>query len=264
VGAIACGALALIAFVIVERRVEEPILPFSLLRDPVVATSAASMALAAMCMFGTLAFVPLFAQGIIGTSATASGLVLTPLMLGAVTATIVSGQWVSRTGRYRGIAMLGPIVLGAGMALLWRMDVTTTLHEVARNMLVAGLGMGLMMQLFVVAAQNAVPLAVIGTTTALLQFGRAMGTTFGVTIFGVIVNHGLPREARGRTSLAHQLPGQAREQLAAALHPAFLLAVGAAGVVLVLVYFGLHDRPLRSGFNEEELAARRDALPEVP
>jgi MFS family permease len=220
------------------------------------------MGLSAMCMFGTLAFVPLFVQGVIGTSATSSGLVLTPLMLGAVTATILSGQWVSRTGRYRGCALLGPVVLAVGMTLLWRMDVGTTTREVARNMVVAGVGMGLMMQIFVVAAQNAVALQVIGTTTALLQFARAMGTTFGVTIFGVIVNSGLPAEARGRSSITHQLDVRTRTQIAGALHPAFLLGMCACAVVLAAVYLGLHERPLRRSFDEAAAPPPSEPLPE--
>ena len=79
------------------------------------------MALVGMAMFGTISYVPLFVQGVIGTSATSSGVVLTPLMLGAVTTSLLTGQLVSRTGRYRWNAMLGPVVLTAGMVLLWRM-----------------------------------------------------------------------------------------------------------------------------------------------
>src|ERR671931_2072437 len=110
-----------------------------------------------MAMFGTISFVPLFVQGVIGTSATSSGVVLTPLLLGAVTASFVSGQWVSRSGRTRPNAIAGPIVLTAGMVLLWRMNVHTTNGEAARDMVVAGIGLGLMLQVFVLSVQNAVP-----------------------------------------------------------------------------------------------------------
>jgi MFS family permease len=230
--------------------VPETILPFDLLREPTVSAGAACMCLAGMCMFGTIAFVPLFVQGVIGTSATSSGVVLTPLMLGAVVASILSGQWVSRTGRYRANALLGPIVLGAGMTLLWRMDVGTTSAQAARNMVVTGVGMGLMMQVFVLAAQNAVPTRVIGVTTSLLQFGRAIGTTFGVTLFGVIVNQGLPREVRGE-AVVHRLSPQARAELASALHPAFLAAMAVCVVIWVVAFLGIRERPLRTSFDEE-------------
>ena len=120
------------------------------------------MALIGMAMFGTIAYVPLFVQGVIGTSATSSGVVLTPLMLGAVTTSFLAGQWVSRTGRYRPNALVGPLILAFGMFLLWRMDVHTTNGEAARNMVVAGIGIGSMMQVFVISVQNAVRRAADG------------------------------------------------------------------------------------------------------
>ncbi len=110
-----------------------------------------------MAMFGTISYVPLFVQGVIGTSATSSGVVLTPLMLGAVTTSLLTGQLVSRTGRYRWNAILGPVVLTTGMILLWRMNVHTTNGQAARNMVIAGIGIGSMMQVFVLSVQNAVP-----------------------------------------------------------------------------------------------------------
>ena len=185
-------------FGIVERRAPEPILPFDVLRNPIVAGSVACMALVGMAMFGTISYVPLFVQGVIGTSATSSGVVLTPMILGAVCTSILTGQLVSRTGRYRWNAVLGPVVLTGAMLLLWRMNVSTTNGEAARNMVIAGIGIGSMMQVFVLSVQNAVPRSRIGSATALTQFGRQMGATLGVTIMGVLVNHGLPRGRRGR------------------------------------------------------------------
>src|SRR5205823_13376595 len=167
------AALLFGAFLAYEGRVSETILPFGLLRNRVVASSLVCMALVGMAMFGTISYVPLFVQGVIGTSATSSGVVLTPLMLGAVTASFISGQWVSRSGRVRPNAIAGPIVLTAGMVLLWRMNVHTTNGQAARNMVVAGVGLGLMMQVFVLAVQNAVPRARIGSATAVTQFSRS-------------------------------------------------------------------------------------------
>jgi len=211
-------------------------------------------------MFGTIAFVPLFVQGVIGTSATSSGVVLTPLMLGAVGMSMLSGQWVSRTGRYRANALVGPVVLGAGMLLLWRMGVHTTSGQAARNMVVAGLGIGLMMQVFVLSVQNAVPVASIGIATALTQFSRSIGSTLGVTLMGVIVNQRLPAAARGHGAVLHRLPPRAREQLASALHPAFLSAAFVCAIVFTLVLFFVKEVPLRRGF--EEPAAVADELGE--
>jgi len=165
-GALSIAAALLLAFAFVERRAREPILPFQILRNPIVAGSIACMALVGMAMFGTISYVPLFVQGVIGTSATSSGVVLTPLMLGAVTTSLLTGQLVSRTGRYRWNAILGPVVLTIGMILLWRMDVDTTNAEAARNMVVAGIGIGSMMQVFVLSVQNAVARVHIGSATA--------------------------------------------------------------------------------------------------
>src|SRR5205823_3672364 len=167
IGAFVVAAAMTVAFAAVERRAREPILPFEILRNPIVAGSIGCMALVGMAMFGTISYVPLFVQGVIGTSATSSGVVLTPLMLGAVTTSLLTGQLVSRTGRYRWNAILGPVVLTIGMILLWRMDVHTTNAEAARNMVVAGIGIGAMMQVFVLSVQNAVSRSHIGSATAL-------------------------------------------------------------------------------------------------
>ncbi len=250
-GALAAGLVLLAAFAWYERRVPEAILPFDLLRNPVVAGSTACMGLVAMTMIGTIAFVPLFVQGVIGTTATSSSVVLTPMFLAAVITGALSGQWVSRTGRYRPNALVGPIVLGAAMLLLWRMDVDTTDGEAARNMVIAGIGLGMMMQIFVISIQNTVSRQLMGAATAMAQFSRSIGGTLGVTLMGVIVNQGLPSGLRGSSfEQVHRLPGPARQALADALHPAFLAAAFICGIVLVLVIVFVKEVPLRRGFED--------------
>jgi EmrB/QacA subfamily drug resistance transporter len=254
-GALGVAAALLCLFGLIERRVPEPILPFHLLRIRVVAASVTSVGIVGMVMFGTISFVPLFVQGVIGTSATSSGVVLTPLMLGAVTTSILSGQLVSRTGRYRQNALIGPVVLGIGMVLLWRMGVSTTNAEAARNMVIAGIGLGAMMQIFVLTVQNAVPARDIGSATALTQFARSIGATLGVTLMGVIVNQGLPAsEEGGGPLLLHRLPPAARADLADALHPAFLASACLCVVVLVIAALGVREVPLRKGFEDVSLS----------
>jgi EmrB/QacA subfamily drug resistance transporter len=240
-------------FGLVERRASEPILPFELIRRRTVAASLVCMALVGMAMFGTISYVPLFVQGVIGTSATSSGIVLTPLMLGAVTASIISGQWISRSGRLRSNALVGPVAMTAGMVLLWRMNVHTTNGEAARNMVIAGIGLGLMMQVFVISVQNAVPRRAIGSATALTQFARSIGATLGVTIMGVIVNQGLPASVRGGSTGVglHRLPPELRLALAHALRPAFLAAACVAALVFFVALFGIEDVPLRKTVGEE-------------
>jgi EmrB/QacA subfamily drug resistance transporter len=254
--ALAAAVVLLVVFGVVERRAPEPILPFDVLRNPIVAGSVACMALVGMAMFGTISYVPLFVQGVIGTSATSSGVVLTPLMLGAVLTSMLTGQLISRTGRYRWNVILGPLVLTLGMVLLWRMSVTTTNAQAARNMVIAGIGIGSMMQVFVISVQNAVPRAVIGSATALTQFGRQMGATLGVTIMGVIVNNGLPQGVgtAGDLGTIHRLPFAARVALANAIRPAFLAAAFVSVGVWVIAVVYVKEQRLRRSLDEVSAA----------
>jgi len=249
-GAIAVSVGLLAFFALVERRVPEPILPFDLLRNQTVASSTACMALVGMAMFGTISFVPLFVQGVIGTSATSSGVVLTPLLLGAVITSAISGQIVSRTGRYRPNTLIGPVLLGIGELLLWRMDVHTTNGEAARNMVIAGIGLGMMMQIFVLSIQNSVASRQMGSATALSQFARSIGATLGVTLMGVIVNQRLPAGADLEGTTIHRLPLAGREALANALHPAFLLAAVLCAGVFVISLLWVRETPLRHGLED--------------
>jgi EmrB/QacA subfamily drug resistance transporter len=263
-GSFLAAIVLLTAFAFVERRAPEPILPFDLLRRPTVAAGTAAIGLSAMAMVGTIAFVPLFVQGVIGTSATSSGVVLTPFMLGAVVASALSGQWVTHSGRYRPNALAGPIVLGFGLFLLSRMDTHTTNAQAAFYMVVAGVGLGLMMQVFVIAVQNVVPLRAMGSATALTQFSRSIGATVGVTAMGVIINQGLPAGADVDRLSLHRLPPDLRAALADAMQPAFLAAAGLCVVVLLIVALWLREVPLRRDFEEEPaIAVPEAATPHV-
>jgi EmrB/QacA subfamily drug resistance transporter len=263
IAALIAAVLLLAVFGLVERRAAEPILPFDVLRNPIVAGSVACMALVGMVMFGTISYVPLFVQGVIGTSATSSGVVLTPMTLGAVCTSILTGQLVSRTGRYRWNAVLGPVVLTGGMLLLWRMNVHTTNAEAARNMVIAGIGVGSMMQVFVLSVQNVVPRSRIGAATALTQFSRQMGATLGVTVIGVIVNSGLPAgvTAGGAGSSIHRLPPQLRTGLASAIHPGFLVAACLAACVWLVAVVFVKEQTLRRSLDEVAAAEAAAGAP---
>jgi EmrB/QacA subfamily drug resistance transporter len=251
IAALTIAVILLAVFGVWERKQREPILPFELLRNPIVAGSIACMALVGMAMFGTISFVPLFVQGVIGSSASSSGVVLTPLLLGAVTTSFLSGQLVSRTGRYRWNVVVGPPVLALGMALLWRMNVHTTTRQAALAMVVSGIGLGSMMQVFVLSVQNAVRRARIGSATALTQFSRQMGATIGVSVMGVIVNAGLPAQTTTGAGVAiHRLPPALRQSLAAALKPAFLAATCVALLVWAIAVIWVKEVPLRRAVDE--------------
>jgi EmrB/QacA subfamily drug resistance transporter len=258
--ALGAAAFFLAVFAVVERQVKEPILPFDILRNQTVASSVACMALVGAAMFGTISYVPLFVQGVIGTSATSSGVVLTPLILGAVTTSFISGQIVSRTGRYRPNTLIGPLMLGAGMFLLWRMDVHTTNGEAARNMVVAGIGLGMMMQIFVLSVQNSVSRRAMGSATALTQFARSIGATFGVTIMGVIINQNLPPAVSTSSVAIHRLPLAGRITLAHAIRPAFLFGVVLCAAVFVISLLWVREAPLRTEL--EDLPVGDEASPQ--
>jgi hypothetical protein len=146
--------------------------------------------------------------------------------------------------------------------MLWRMNVNTTNAEAARNMVVAGIGIGSMMQVFVLSVQNAVSRAKIGAATALTQFGRQMGATLGVTIMGAIVNHGLPPGVSiGEGSAIHRLPLSARSALANAIHPAFLAAAAVSFVVWVIAVVWVKEQALRRTLDELSPAEAAAATP---
>jgi MFS family permease len=178
-------------------------------------------------------------------------------MLAAVITSFVSGQLISHTGRYRWNVVLGPAALTLGMVLLWRMDVETTNGEAARDMVVAGIGIGSMMQVFVLSVQNAVERRRIGAATALTQFARQMGATVGVALIGVIVNRGLPASAQEESAQIHRLPPDLRDALASALRPAFLAAAILSAVVWLIAVLWVKEVPLRRSV--DELAAAEAA-----
>jgi EmrB/QacA subfamily drug resistance transporter len=255
------SALVLSAFAVFERGAKEPILPFELLRNPIVAASTACMALIGMAMFGAISYVPLFVQGVIGTTATSSGVVLTPLMLAAVVTSFLSGQLVSRLGRYRWNVVLGPAALTLGMALLWQMDVDTTAGEAARNMVVAGIGIGAMMQVFVLSVQSQVARERIGAATALTQFSRQMGATIGVTLMGAIVNAGLPPGAGAAGTQIERLPPALRATFASALKPAFFAAAAVSALVWVIAVVWVKEVPLSRSVDELSAVEASAATP---
>ncbi len=163
----------LITFFLVEMRATEPIISPQLFKNSIFTVSTIAMFLVSAGLFGAILYLPLFVQGVLGNTATDSGLVLTPLMLGFMFSSIVGGQLLSRTGRYKILAMIGFTIAAIGMFMLSRMTPNTSQVEVVRNMLVTGLGIGVMMSLFTIVVQNAFPYRQLGEVTASLTFFRS-------------------------------------------------------------------------------------------
>ncbi len=190
IGLFAFSAVMLIIFVLIEMRAVEPIISPRLFKNSIFLVSVIAMFLVSAGMFGAILFLPLYVQGVLGDSATNSGVVLTPMMIGFMVSSIVGGQLLSRTGRYKILAMGGFTVAAVGMFLLSRMSATTSDGEVVRNMLITGLGIGVMMSLFTIVVQNAFPYRHLGEVTATLTFFRSIGSTLGVAVMGTIMING--------------------------------------------------------------------------
>lgn len=241
VGLLAASVALAVVFVAWERRVEDPILPLALFRERTIASAQIALFTVGAAAFGTIMIVPLFVQRVLGETATHSGAVLTPLMLGWITASVISGQIVSHTGRYRPVLLAGPPVMAAGFLLLAGMGVGTTAAEMVRNVFVVGFGVGLVMQTFIVVVQNAVPRGMMGVATASAQFSRMVGATVGVTVMGAIMTARLGGESARAAGAA---------ELAGAIHPAFLVGLTLAAAAFVATLF-LPHRELRDRMDAE-------------
>ena len=190
IGLFAFSAVMIPLFIVIESRAEEPIIPMWIFRNRIVAVSIFVIFITGFGMFGGIIFVPLFFQGVLGKSATASGTFLTPMMLGMIAGSIISGQLLSRAGgHYRLQGMVGLGIMALGMWLLSGMSAETSYARAITNIVVTGFGLGITLPLYVLAVQNAVPYSVLGTATSSAAFFRSIGGAFGLAIFGSIMNN---------------------------------------------------------------------------
>ena len=182
------GGLVMIAiFIILQFRTPDGIMPPALFRNRVVWTASAASTLMSVGMFGSILFIPLFIQGVIGRSPSESGAVMTPMMFALIFASIMTGQVVTRLGRYKTVGVVGMSVTTAGMFLLSQMDVSTSYTLVVVNMMVVGVGLGMTLPVFNLAVQNAVDIAQVGVATSSVQFLRSIGGSLGTAVFGAVM-----------------------------------------------------------------------------
>jgi EmrB/QacA subfamily drug resistance transporter len=282
VAALGFGLLG--AFALVERRAAEPILPPALVRDPVFAVAGVLSLIVGFALFGAVTFLPLYFQTVNADSPTVSGLRLIPMMGGVVLTSVVSGQIISRSGRYRLFPIAGTAVMTLGMLLLSRLGVGTTGVAAALYLLVLGLGLGMTMQVLVLAVQNAVDYSVLGAATSGVTMLRGVGGSLGTAVFGAIFTSRLAHELAGRAApagggarltgaqVAH-LPPPARSAYenayVHALHPVFLAAAGVTALGFTLSWL-LQERPLRAtaatsqGFEDTQAQPKAaDSLAEI-
>jgi EmrB/QacA subfamily drug resistance transporter len=183
------GLAVFAAFLMVELRASEPVLPVRLFRNPIVSNALVVAALISAGLFGATLFIPLFVQTVIGRTATQSGTILTPMTLAVVATALISGQLITKLGRYRPMAISGIAVMTVGMYLLSRLSLQSSYGEVIRDSVIAGLGMGIASPVFNLTIQNAVDIRLVGAATSLVQFMRSIGAALGVAIFGSIVTN---------------------------------------------------------------------------
>jgi EmrB/QacA subfamily drug resistance transporter len=282
------GALVLIGFLINEYYAEEPVLPLRLWKNSVFSLSNISNMAIAMTMFGAIFFIPVYAQGVIGVNVTNSGAVLIPLTASMIVVSIAVGRLITRTGRYKGFMLVGLLVMMAGYFLLTRLGYGSTQTDLTLDMIVVGLGLGAVLQTYMLVVQNATSREDLGVATSTTQLSRSLGATLGTAVFGTIMTNGM------RTEIPKHLPPHAlqgpqaaklsdgggvgaildpnalgqlpdavatgiREGLAAAMHPVFVAGLPMLAVALVATLF-IRALPLRNvAFADVESDAEGDA-----
>ena len=191
IGLFITSGIALIAFVWNESRVQEPIIPLMLFQSRFFAVSTLLSFITGMGLFGAVNYMPMFVQGVLGTSAAASGFVTSPMMMTMVVASTACGIAATRIGRYRPFIIAGSALITAGMALLTMLDTTSSVYIAVIPMVVIGLGIGSSMPIVNLVLQNSVSHQMLGVVSSSAQFFRQIGGTLGVAVFGTLVTNRL-------------------------------------------------------------------------
>ncbi len=195
--------------------------------------------LSGIAMFGSILYVPLFAQLVLGVSATNSGAILTPLTLGIVFSSIITGQVISRIGRYKWIAVIGLGIASVALYFLSQMTASTTQLELIIRMVAVGLGLGVTFPIFTLAVQNAFDHSLLGVVTASTQLFRSIGGTVGTAVLGSVLNSRLA-----------SFSVKNKEAFAASVTEVFFIAAIVMGLAFIAAFF-LKEIPLRKSHSQE-------------
>jgi EmrB/QacA subfamily drug resistance transporter len=298
-GWLTTGLVFLVLFVLAESRAEDPVIPLDLFRNRTFTISALATFFAVFGFATAIVFLPLWFQVVQGASSTASGYNLMPFLLGLIGSSIISGQIISRTGRYKALIVVAMAIVAIGLLLFTNLHGNTPTWVLWTWMLVAGIGVGPMMAAFTLIVQNAVPFSRLGTATSDLTLVRQIGTTVGLTIAftlfrnnlnwdllrSSIVRAGAPAAALpvnpppgfdvgqltsvgggGGVSFLSQVPAQLQPVFVAGFHEAFSVALAnsmwlgvAAGVAACVTALFLHELPLRAHHAPAGIAAMQAA-----
>ncbi|MFF7894119.1 MDR family MFS transporter [Streptomyces sp. NPDC007907] len=264
VGLAVLGAVLAVAFVAVERRAAEPVLPLRLFRVRTFTLAAVISFVVGFAMFGAMTYLPTFLQVVQGISPTMSGVHMLPMVLGLLLASTASGQIVSRTGRWKVFPIAGTGITTLGLLLLHQLDEHSSTAELSGFFFVFGLGLGLVMQVLVLIVQNAVPYADLGVATSGATFFRSIGAAFGVSVFGTVFAgrlgdqltdafrgatlppgtsvDTLEADPRGIAALPSELRPPALHAYSVSITDVFLYAAPVALLGFVLAWFLKEDR----------------------
>jgi EmrB/QacA subfamily drug resistance transporter len=266
------GAVAVVAtagFIAVERRAAEPVLPLHVFRNRNFSLVTAMSFLLGLAMFGALTFLPLYQQTVQRLSATESGLMLIPLMLGSTVTTLIAGRVTTRSGRYKALPIIGGAVMTVAMYLLTMLNDNTSLVTSGLFFVVLGVGMGFLMQITTLVAQNSVAMSDIGVASSSRTFFQQIGGSIGVSAFGAIFAHQLTSELHAKMPALHlnagggqlnpvvvaHLPAAVKNVVFTAITHAttevFFWAAPAAAAVFILACF-LKEVPLRGRTSAEQ------------
>jgi Na+/melibiose symporter-like transporter len=237
-----------------ERRAADPVIPLPLFRDRLFVVACLHGVLAGWAMFGSTAYVPLFVQAVLGTSATAAGATLTPMLIAWVLASVIGSRLLLKIG-YRTLALIGMLLLTIGSFLMSRISAGTSEVSLLISLSLMGIGMGLSIPAFLIAVQSTVTRRFLGTATSTVQFSRSIGGVLGVSVMGVVLSLGLAANLRAagldptavsvnslidpvaQASASTALDASLRIALAGATQNVFLLAFIAAIIGLAATLF---------------------------
>jgi EmrB/QacA subfamily drug resistance transporter len=274
-GAVAVAATA--GFIAAERRAAEPVIPLHVFRNRNFSLVAAMSFLLGLALFGAITFLPLYQQTVQHLSATESGLMLIPLLIGSTVTALIAGRITTRTGRYKALPIIGGGVMTVGMYLLTRLGLHTSLVIAGLYFAVLGLGMGFLMQITTLVAQNSVAPRDIGVASSSRTFFQQIGGSIGVAGFGAIFAHRLTAVMSARLPAVHlnsgggqlnpvvvaHLPALVQHvvfaAIAQAIQTVFFFAAPAAAAVFILAWF-IQEVPLRGRGDAEQPAAETPEL----
>lgn len=290
-GLLAAGVVLAVAFVLIESRAAEPIIPLHLFGNSIFSLGNVFGFLSGLAMVGTMIYLPLYLQAVKGMSATVSGLAMLPAVVGTFASSIGSGQLITRTGRYKIYPILGAAMLVTAQWLLSSLNADSPMWQIGLYEFLFGLGIGLTMQTVTTAIQNSVLFRDLGTATSSTVFFRQLGGAFGAAVFGAILAarlesflaEALPRQVLARippgatenVEAIHQLPPALQVQVidafANALHDVFLVGVPFSVVALAAALF-IREIPLATGHPPDSQAdadagggtPEREANPQQP